>query len=243
VAQLERSSIEAYVGIGIALLLWLLDRASVRPPRLIFSLGCFAIVCLLLDAVWRSRLTIALPVGLRILLSLWIVVGGLCGAWLLSLRQGKSEARIETQLASLDRPWVVAEGVVASPLRVETLGTIRLRLRNSGEAPAFRVKASGWFYVRPLGTPNPDSLERSEIPPGGTTTIGKGGFVDLTVALKPEQMVLLDEARSGRAVLTFDGFCDYFDSRENPHRFRFCVEFDPNVGQWNFCGEHNRQEF
>jgi len=31
-------------------------------------------------------------------------------------------------------------------------------------------------------------------------------------------MALLDEARSGKTVLYFDGFCDYFDSLKNPHQ-------------------------
>ena len=242
-AQLDRPSIEACAGLGIALLLWLLDRVRVRLPRWILWLGCFAIVCLFLDVLWLSPQAIALPIALRFSLSLLIAIGGLCGAWLLGVRQAKRGATIETKLASLERPWVVAEGVVASPLRLETLGTIRLRLRNSGEVPAFRVRGSGSFYVRPPGTPIPDKLERSEMPSGGTSTIGRGGFVDLTVALKPEQMALLDEARSGRAILYFDGSCDYFDSAKKPHRFRFCVEFDHITAQWNFCGAHNRQEF
>ncbi|HSS45068.1 MAG TPA: hypothetical protein VLO07_06975 [Thermoanaerobaculia bacterium] len=239
-AQLERSSIEAYAFGLLALLLWIADKVGFRVLAAIVA-AWLIMTGLLLDITWSSHWTSSASIADRAALTLLVLA-------LVVFFGSRSLNRVtalppEATRTTSDRPWVVAEGVVASPFRAETPGIIRLRLRNSGEAPAFRVKASGWFYVRPSGTPVPDKLDRSEIPPGGTTTIGSGGFFDLTVALKPEEKALLEEARSGKAVLYFDGFCEYFDSLQNPHQFAFCVEFDHKIGQWNFCGKHNRQEF
>jgi hypothetical protein len=240
VAQLGRSSTEAYAVGLLALLLWVVDKFGFRMTPAIVA-GWVIVLGLLLDMTWRSSWTISASVIDRTALTLLVLALVLIFG---SRSLNRVSAGRTTALpVSAERPWVVAEGVVASPLRAETRGTIRLRLRNSGEAPAFNVKASGWFYVRPLGSPVPDKLDRSEMSPGGTGTIGSGGFVDLTVALRPEQMALLDEARSGTSVLYFDGFCRYLDSLKNPHQLTFCVEFDHKTGQWNFCGKHNQQEF
>lgn len=239
-SKLEPSSIEAYALALLALLLWIADKVGFRLTPAIVA-AWVIIMGLLLDMTWRSRWTISTSVADRTALTL-VVLAVVVFVGSRSLNR-LSAGRTKAPPASSDRPWVVPEGVVASPFRAETRGIIKLRLRNSGEAPAFNVRASGWFYVRPSGTPVPDKLDRSEISPGGTGTIGSGGFVDLTVALRPEQMAFLDEARSGKAVLYFDGFCQYFDSLKNPHQSAFCVEFDNTTGQWNFCGKHNLQEF
>jgi hypothetical protein len=129
----------------------------------------------------------------------------------------------------------------------EIRNSIRLRIENNGQTPAYNVSSvTNWTAV-PDVSPDARLPERYSFPDPkppsdhfvSTSDIGRDKHTDSVGPIPDDQIAVFRNAGAKRSTLFIYGHIDYCDIFNEPHSTAFCFKYFQNAGSLPICDRYN----